>query len=238
MKRFGQTIEERQAAKSGMIEENRLYNNLLSSQPLCFNFFGELKLDTALALQVLRQYWPALTNVNRVMFEFAPADNYLNDNSAFDVAFEVMMGKQRGLLGLECKYTDTFSQTRYDKAEYRSVFEQNATGTFVAPYEAFVAPQFNQLFRNQLIAEVLLQNNDYDFVHTGLFCHPADAHALETGAAFQHMLKNGCEVFRVITYQNFIETMQRLEVPWEQRELSMLLWTRYCGTRLSEQIFA
>jgi len=32
-----QTIEERKKAGSGILEENRLYNNLLSSQPLCFN---------------------------------------------------------------------------------------------------------------------------------------------------------------------------------------------------------
>ena len=94
------TIEERKKAGSGIIEENRLYNNLLSSQPLCFNFFGELKTDNDLALKVLQQFWPELTEVRTVMFEYAPEENYTNDNSAFDVAFDVMIGSQNGLVGL------------------------------------------------------------------------------------------------------------------------------------------
>jgi len=38
-----QTIQERQVASSGILEEDRLFNNLLSSQPLCFNFFWGTK---------------------------------------------------------------------------------------------------------------------------------------------------------------------------------------------------
>ncbi|MCB9079585.1 MAG: hypothetical protein H6631_18430 [Anaerolineaceae bacterium] len=92
-----QTIAERQSTRSGIIEEDRLFNNLLSSQPLCFNFFGELKTDTGFALQVLNQFWPELTAVKQVIFEFAPAKNYTHDNSAFDVAFEVEIDHKNGL---------------------------------------------------------------------------------------------------------------------------------------------
>ncbi len=231
------TIWERQATSSGIIQKDRLFNNLLSSQPLCFNFFGELKLDQAFALQVLQQFWPGLTKVKQVIFEFAPVENYTNDNSAFDVAFEVMAGNHVGLVGLECKYTDTFSQTEYDKAEYRHIFNNRNESVFAAGYEEFRAARFNQLFRNQLIAEALIQNGQYDFVYTGLFCHQDDEGALQIGAEFQHKLKNGDKIFRVITYQDYIEKMQKLEISWERRELSMLLWARYCSTRLSEQIF-
>ena len=94
------TIEERKTAGSGILEENRLYNNLLSSQPLCFNFFGEFKADKNLALRVLQQFWPELTEVRNVVFEYAPEENFTNDNSAFDVAFDVMIGSQNGLVGL------------------------------------------------------------------------------------------------------------------------------------------
>jgi hypothetical protein len=232
-----QTIEERRFTSSGLVEEDRLFNNLLSSQPLCFNFFGELKIDTDFALRVLKQFWPELTQVKRVIFEFAPAKNYTSDNSAFDVAFEVMSDNQNGMVGLECKYTDKFSQTEYDKPEYRHIFNQSKNRVFAAKYEDFVAARFNQLFRNQLIAEALLQNGDYDFVYTGLFCHQADRSGAQTGAEFQRMLKDGDKIFQIITYQDFIEKMQRLEISWERRELSMLLWARYCSTQLSEQIF-
>ena len=232
-----QTIQERRMAKSGVLEEDRLFNNLLSSQPLCFNFFGELKMDTDFALQVLRQFWPKLTEVKRVVFEFAPVEKYTNDNSAFDVAFEVMADSQIGLIGLECKYTDTFSQREFDRAEYRHIFNQSKEKVFAARYEEFTAARFNQLFRNQLIAEALVQNGHYRFVHTGLFCHQDDSSTLQTGAEFQHMLKNGENIFQMITYQDYIEKIQQLDINWERRELSMLLWARYCSSKLSDQVF-
>lgn len=234
---ISQTIQERKLASAGILEEHRLFNNLLSSQPLCFNFFGELKMDTGFALQVLQWFWPELTEVNRVLFEFSPEEKYLNDNSAFDVAFEVMADNQSGLVGLECKYTDTFSQKEYDKTEYRHIFDQTRDRVFAAEYFDLKGARFNQLFRNQLIAAALVQNREYQFVHTGLFCHQADDSALLTGKEFHRMLKNGEKNFQLITYKDLIEKIQQLDISWERRELSMLLWARYCGTSLSEHAF-
>jgi hypothetical protein len=230
-----QTIQERKLTRAGIIAKHRLFNNLLSSQPLCFNFFGEFKADTAFALQVLQKFFPALTEVSRVIFEFAPVENFTNDNSAFDVAFEVMRGSQTGLIGLECKYTDTFSQKEYDKAEYRQIYAQSSV--FSKDYKSFTTGRFNQLFRNQLIAEALLHNKMYDFVTTGLFCHPDDEQALKVGMEFQGMLAGGEQHFQIITYQDFIEKMQQLPLDWDRRELSMLLWARYCSTRLSGGVY-
>lgn len=116
-----QTIHERIETTSGIIAEDRLFNNLLSSQPLCFNFWGELKMDTDFALQVLKQFWPEITEVHKVIFEYAPKENYTEDNSAFDVAFEVMSKEKRGLIGLECKYTDSFSSKAYDRDAYKRI---------------------------------------------------------------------------------------------------------------------
>jgi len=231
-----EAIKNRPEKSRGIIEEGRLYNNLLSSQPLAFNFFGDLKKDTTLALHILERFYPEITAVNKVVFEFAPVENYTGDNSAFDVAFEVMSGTRTGLLGLECKFTDSFSPQKYDRDAYRMIYEGSQGELYEQPYEMMIDGRFNQLFRNQLIAEALLQNGKYDFVLTGLFCHPNDLEGQKTGLEFQKMLKNGTFRFRVITYRDFIEVMQQLDLNWEQRELSMLLWARYCGMQLSEQV--
>lgn len=225
-----QTIEERKEASSGMIEEDRLFNNLLSSQPLCFNFFGELKIDTDLALRLLQCFWPEIDKVSRVVFEFSPKGRHTNDNSAFDVAFDVMAKGRTGLVGLECKYTDDFSKTRYDKREYRDIFQAAKGRRFIRDYDEYKASRYNQLFRNQLIAESAVQHQNYDFAFTGLFCHPDDGTAIETGKEFMSMLKDGESSFKVITYADFIANLQKLELNWNQRELSMLLWARYLGT--------
>jgi hypothetical protein len=231
------TIEERRQIKAGMLDEDRLFNNLLSSQPLCFNFFGEFKLKPELALSVLQQFWPDLTEIIEVKFEYAPAENYLKDKSAFDVAFVVMAGEQRGLIGLESKYADSFSATEYKRDEYQHIYDcdQRKEAMFTVSYEKFTGPQFNQLFRNQLIAAALVQNREFVFVYTGLFCHHRDEKAISIGADFKRMLRNGKETFQVITYQDYIEKLQRSEISWELRELSMMLWARYCGLKLSEE---
>lgn len=214
------TLSERGKSKQGMIEETRLNYNLLSSQPLCFNFFGELMLDRAFGLQVLQLWWPEISELKRVIFEYAPPEKYTNDNSAFDIAFEVSMGDQVGLIGLECKYTDTFSATPYHKTEYENIY--NASNAFAATYEELKLANYNQLFRNQLIAEALVQNKNYAFVKTGLFCYQDDNSAIQTADKFKLMLSDP-ESFKTITYNNFIESVQRLDLNWRQREWTMLL---------------
>jgi len=141
---------------------------------------------------------------------------------------------------LECKYTDTFSTKEYDKPEYRDIYFNS--NVFEETYECFISSRFNQLFRNQLIAEALVQNRKkrkgkkYDYVITGLFCH-ADDKAIEVGKEFQGMLEDGDNIFKIITYQDFIETIQKQDIAWEKRELSMMLWARYCGDILSENMY-
>jgi hypothetical protein len=229
-----QTLQARQKEGAGLMEQDRLFNNLLSSQPLCFNFFGELMADSKFGLKVLQTWWPDLTELKKVIFEFAPKERYTNDNSAFDIAFEVYIGNQSGLIGLECKYTDTFSSTEYDKPVYKEIF--NKSSSFATNYDNLKFSKYNQLFRNQLIAEGLIQNNKYDFVRTGLFCYEQDKSAIETGQELKQMLTNP-DNFKVITYRNFIENVQLLDLDWQRREWTMLLWARYCGIVLSEPIY-
>ena len=230
-----ETKEERKAYEAGLFNEDRLFNNLLSSQPLAFNFFGELKQDTVLARKVFSAFIPQLSKVTNVFFEFAPKEKFTGDNSAFDVAIEFEKDGLKGILGLECKYTDSFSKKEYDREAYKSVFSKS--GAFSQPYENYINSRFNQLFRGQLIAEALVQNEKYNLAYTGLFCFHEDSEALETGRQFQSMLNDGKNIFKIITYADFIAAIQKLDLTWEQREWSMLLWSRYCGMKLSEGLF-
>ena len=227
------TVEARDESNPGMIEKMRLYYNLFSSQPLCFNFFGELMADRDFGLRVLQTWWPNLTELNEVIFEFAPKERYTEDNSAFDIAFEVKIGKRKGLIGLECKYTDSFSATSYHKQAYKDIYQKSTS--FTAGYEQLKAIKYNQLFRNQLIAEALIQNDKYKFVKTGLFCYHEDNSAISTAKGLQKMLKDP-KSFTIITYKDFIENLQRLELDWRQREWTMLLWARYCAMILSDSV--
>ncbi len=243
------TLTGRTSSSSGIIRADRLYNNLLSSQPMCFNLFGELSVNTMLATRILGNVIPDVTNVRQVKFEYAPTEKYTGDNSAFDVAIEVESKEGIGLIGLECKYTDDFTFKNedgviYGAAEsrnhetYKRIFGRSGS-TFLNPYDDYAQDKgLNQLFRNQLIAESLVKNEKYKFVITGLVCHQDDDHALESGKRFQQMLHDGEKHFVVITLKKFIEAAQRVELDWDDREWTMLLWARYCGTNFSKELLS
>jgi hypothetical protein len=238
LRAYKDTLQERNENSSGIVNEDRVWNNLLSSQPLCFNFFGELKYDLHLAADALRHWIPEIVAVDEVRFEYAPEERYTNDNSAFDVAFFfTTVNKQKGIFGLECKYTDDFSNKVYDKQEYRDVF-QKSKGIFRDKYEQYIDTKHNQLFRNQLLGEALKQNKDYGVTICGLVCHHDDERAIKTGIEFQNMLIGKEDRFKIITYRDFITVIQGLKINWERREWAMMLWARYCGVILSENLFS
>jgi len=216
----------------GMIQADRLYNNLLSSQPLCFNFFGRMKYNRPLATKVISQFLPEVKEITHIHFEYAPNASKNGDNSAHDIALEFISDEgKRGLIGLECKYTEPFSPTVYQKDEYELLYKKSEA--FNASYSDLTNTRYNQLFRNQLIIESALDNNLFEVGYSGLFCFQDDRNALTTGKEFQKMLKNGEERFKIITFADLIEIIQKMEIDWETREWSMMLWARYCGTKLS-----
>jgi len=223
-------ITDRASGGRGMLLEDRFFNNLLSSQPLAVNHFALFRQSPELALAVMRLFFPDLKAVKAVHFEHAPAERYSDDNSAFDVALEVESARGSGLIGIECKYTDSFSATEYKKAAYADLHARS--GAFQASYVELCGPRFNQLFRNQLVAEGLVLNGHHDFVDTVLFCSHLDEPAVETGRKFAKHLTLP-QRFQVITYRDFIQHAQRADLTWEEREYVMMLWARYSAVALS-----
>lgn len=156
------------------------------------------------------------------------------DNSAFDVAVKFLRNGRPGLLGIECKYVDSLDSKEYDRPAYKELLTDARTIRQGASYEELKSPSLNQLFRNQLILERLLQAGAYEFGEALVFCHGADAPALRTAHLFGgHIVHGPTSGFGSLTYQKFITATQRLELSWEEREWTMLLWARYCATQLS-----
>ena len=231
----GEVLKERNDGSAGLVDQKRLFNNLLSSQPLCFNFFAPMYVDKKLALNFLRNFYPDITAVNEVFFEHANSKNKF-DNSAFDIAFDVNDGSKKGIIGFECKYTDSFSQTPHKKTAYETIYQQS--NIWAKPYEELTVSKFNQLFRNQLIEESFKQDKQYDFGYLSLFCHHKDDEAIKIAEEYKLMLteeKN--HHFQIITYKDFFEKLMKLDLTWQTREYYMFLWARYCGLKLSNSAY-
>lgn len=98
-----------------LIEETRLRSNLLSSQPLCFNIFGELRLNPHKSLQFFNLlYDNHFKSIDRIEFEYNPSrrDSRLTgDRSAFDVFVEyTSTDGKKGFMGIEVKYSETLNE--------------------------------------------------------------------------------------------------------------------------------
>jgi hypothetical protein len=126
---------DKQINKDLTIEEYRLFNNMLSSMPMCFNLFSDLR-------KMLLTNEPEVSNIIKLMFkeidwiykvtyidvEFIPTPikDYTNDKSAFDamILVEDTKGK-KGLISIETKYTDLLgSNTSSDSDIKNSILEK------------------------------------------------------------------------------------------------------------------
>ena len=119
-------VEDPIRAQGKLYGRPRIYDNLLSSQPLCFNLFGELTSDLGLATKALGDM--SHGRINRVVaidFEYSPGrgdERYTGDRSAFDVyiRYESPEG-ERGFVGIVVKYHEGLDdpvadhRTRYDE---------------------------------------------------------------------------------------------------------------------------
>ena len=107
----------------------RIFNHLLSSQPLCFNLFGELCDDLALASRVFAKMTRGgFAEVTGIEFEWSPGrgdDRYTGDKSAFDVYVQFRNADGgNGFLGIEVKYHENLEAK---KNECRPRYDEVAT---------------------------------------------------------------------------------------------------------------
>ena len=117
--------------KDAKIEKNRLFTNLLSSQPLAFNLFGELAHDTKLATRFFHDLFPdRILEIEEILFEHSSGRGnceYTCDHSAFDVFIKYKtLTNTKGFVGIEVKYSENLKdkpsspKTRYNELTIES----------------------------------------------------------------------------------------------------------------------
>lgn len=109
-------------------DSERLFNNSLSSAPLCFSLFGPMVRNLNLATSVFRSLLPHFVGrVEKFSFETAPLGRRsaagLMDRTAFDLAVHlVSVDGQRGTIFIEVKYSESMEgpaarmRDRYNEA--------------------------------------------------------------------------------------------------------------------------
>lgn len=148
-----------------MLNEDRLWADLLSSMPMCFNLFGEIAMDESLARSAVRGLWPdAPEGRVRVKFEHSPGrgdPKFLANRSAFDAAIEIETDAGLGIIGIETKYHEHAKREkkpRSDKLE-RLVEVTEAAGIFKPGWrQRLVGTELQQIWQDHLLVLSMLQH--------------------------------------------------------------------------------
>lgn len=156
--------------KSGkVIKEPRIWNNLLSSQPLAFNLFGELISKRDGAAKVFQTLYPErnISLVTDIKFEHSPGRGdlkYTGDKSAFDVFVEYSTtNNEKGFLGIEVKYAEDLNdEPSSHKATYERISELSKIFD-MSKLEELKGKPVQQIWRDHLLAlSLFITNDDYD----------------------------------------------------------------------------
>lgn len=151
------------------LDADRLIGNLLSSMPMCFNFFGPLysEADLEPATTAIRSWFPdAPGYVSAVRFEWSPGrwqpGKFLENRSAFDVAFELIFDDgTHGIVGIETKYHEHCRREKLPPekrlSRYKLVMEMS--GVFKPDaLEALVGTPLQQIWLDHLLVLSMLQH--------------------------------------------------------------------------------
>lgn len=148
------------------LKEDRLWADLLSSMPLCFNLFGGLSGDGLAARRAVDAWWPDAPRGDvAVRLEHSPGrrdPSFLGNQSAFDAALEIASGDgSRAIIGVETKYHEHAVAEAPPKptalARYAAVTERS--GIFNDGWrERIVGTELQQIWLDHLLVLAMLQH--------------------------------------------------------------------------------
>ena len=162
---------DKQINKDLTLDEFRLFNNMLSSMPMCFNLFSDLRKllltnqkEVTLAVKEMFKELSWIDKVTYIDVEFIPipTSDYTDDKSAFDamILVEDENGK-KGLISIETKYTDLLGSNTSSKASLKN--------EIINDYKIFDSQLINeleekgyqQIHRNYLLTYMFAKKNKF-----------------------------------------------------------------------------
>ncbi|WP_224401895.1 hypothetical protein [Pseudonocardia sp. ICBG1034] len=180
-----------------LLSRPRLWADLLSSQPLCFNLFGPLASDPTLATATLRLIWPDIRRVRDIRFEWSPGRGnpaYTANRSAFDVFIEYDGDRGRSFLGIEVKYHEDLAGTPASDKDgfYRTIAGRTAVFD-EASYPSLSVLPLQQIWLGHLLAlRMLDEPEDRWDAGTFVLLYPVGNERCATAArAYRQCLTDG-----------------------------------------------
>lgn len=190
-----EVAKRRLAIKKGTIDPFRLFCNMLSSQPMCFNLFGPLVDNLELATYLMQAILPGeIQTVSKVQFEYAPepAKDYLNDRTAFDAFISFSHpDNQPEFIGVETKLVEAFSAKVYSSLLYNHWTEHTLSPWLTETRTRLQSIDVNQLWRDHMLAVAmqLASGSSYGSGRFLLVYHPLDVECVAALNVYKKLLK-------------------------------------------------
>jgi hypothetical protein len=228
-------VVEAPAGSEKLFHEPRIFEDLLSSQPLCFNLFGELARDLTLASATLSTLLGVSgVEVKEVAFEHSPGrgdPRFTADRSAFDVfmRYETARGEPC-FVGMEVKYVEDLAaaparhRQRYDElADAMEVFRDDAR-------EKLRAPPLEQFWRDHLLAGSLRLHDDSFAAGSFAVVYPSENEAVASGVRDYRACLRDDATFKPWTIERVLVALADAGAgPWVEE-----LRARYLGASTTE----
>jgi hypothetical protein len=150
-----------------LIDVERLWGNLLASQPLAFSLFAPLKADLSLATAVFTRLLPDFVGtVTDLLFEHSPGRGdpaFTGDHTAFDALVRCTTpAGHSACLAIELKYSEApASVVAPPRPRWATL--SSATGIFRDPDSPELrSSTIEQFWREQLLLTAMLQHGLYE----------------------------------------------------------------------------
>ena len=218
------------------IDEFRLFNNMLSSMPMCFNLFGDLRAlllhDQKAVSKVIKEMFQEINWISKVKYidvEFIPVPigNYTNDKSAFDamILVEDENGK-KGLISIETKYTDLLGSNTSKNTELKDeiitknkIFNNSYT-------KSLLENGYQQLHRNYLLTYAYAKKHNFKHFSNVVVSPADDKLSLEEIDLMKKNLLLKEETIFKISLEDIVERAIKANLP-EVSEIMIKFKQRY-----------
>jgi len=203
-----QKVLDKQVNNDLTIDEYRLFNNMLSSMPMCFNLFSNLRAlllkDQEATTEIIQSMFRELNWIKKVKYidvEFipAPTSEYTDDRTAFDamILVEDENGKN-GLISIETKYTDQLGSNSSSKKTVKDrIIDENKI--FDAELvQSLKANGYPQIHRNYLLTYVFAKKKKFKhFANVVISPEGDDLSEIEIDELKKHLLQSSSSIMKI-----------------------------------------
>lgn len=218
-------------------DQERLFGNALSSQPMSMNLFAPMALDRSLATAVFKRLLPDFVHeVAGFRFEHSPSrerkpGEWLEDGTAFDLAVKVITPQgEEGTVFIETKYSESLDSNparirpRYDEVS-------RSSGLFIdADSPMLRTLALEQLWRLHMLSQVIV---DKGLTSRAVFIAIGPRLNHRVMAAFRsyksELIADDDRDANRVPFQAFtLETVIDTLGDAGAADLARQLWARYC----------